>query len=80
MTTITPQFQPGDRVFSHYTMQWGTVAVSTSALAGQGTWYRVNWDDGGMDEMNDGNGNWDMARIIPPNVASRYGYGTDPKE
>jgi hypothetical protein len=29
--------------------------------------------------MDDAHGNWDMARIVPPHIAERYGYGSDPR-
>jgi hypothetical protein len=85
-----PQFKPGDRVFSHYTMQWGTVervkntvrdathGVTGAALPDT-TWYRVRSDDGSIELLDDAHGDWDMARIVPPDVAERNGYGTDPK-
>jgi len=42
-------------------------------------WHTVEWDDGGTSIMNDGGTmGWDMARIIPPHIAKRYGYGDDP--
>jgi len=85
-----PAFQEGDRVFSHYAMQWGTVEAedhtvrgSTHGVTGDAlpdtTWYRVRMDDGSQELLDDAHGNWDLARIIPPAVASRYGYGADPK-
>jgi hypothetical protein len=29
--------------------------------------------------LDDAHGNWDMARMVPPRIAERYGYGADPK-
>ena len=84
-----PQFKPGDRCFSHYTMKWGTVkrecitrrgdihGVTGSPLPDT-TWYDVEWDDGLTDMMDDAHGDWDMARIVPPKIAEQYGYGQDP--
>ncbi|WP_297775403.1 hypothetical protein [Mycobacterium sp.] len=86
-----PLFKRGDRVFSHYTMGWGTVTVvgqpELVRHAGQetgdtDTWHVVQWDDErqGTSLMNDGGTlGWEHARILPPRVASRNGYGTDPK-
>jgi hypothetical protein len=85
-----PQFSAGDRVFSHYQMQWGTIervgetrrgethGVTGSKLPDT-TWYDVAFDDGSRNMMDDAHGNWDMARILPPRIAKRYGYGDDPK-
>lgn len=90
MTQTQPQFKPGDRVFSHYTMKWGKVysigrtdrdqkhGVTGNPLPDT-TWYDVIWDDGGSDMMDDAHGDWDMARIVPPHIAKQYGYGDDPK-
>lgn len=72
-------FDPGDRVFSHYTMSWGTVLEAQSHDDHSGTWYQVKFDRGSMDLMNDADGNWEMARIVPPDVAVRYGYPADTK-
>lgn len=84
------QFKPGDRVFSHYEMKWGTIkrvattyrdqthGVTGTALPDT-TWYDVLLDGGGLSHLDDGHGNWDMARIVPPQIAERFGYGSDPK-
>lgn len=93
MTNTEPQFKVGDRVFSHYTMKWGTIEqIQTTDRdryrQGTGkpedrmddtTWYDVRNDDDTRDLLDDAHGNWDMARIVPPHIASRYGYGDDPK-
>lgn len=94
MTTQTqPQFQIGDRVFSHYAMKWGTIKrlVSTDRdryYRGTGkpedrmddtTWYDVEMDGGGIEMLDDAHGNWEMARVVPPRIAERYGYGSDPQ-
>lgn len=85
-----PMFKPGDRVFSHYAMDWGTIqsvdktdeptthGVTGSPLPGT-TWYTVAMDKGRRESFDDADGNWDLARIVPPSVAKRYGYGDDPK-
>lgn len=92
MTQTEPQFKPGDRVFSHYEMDWGTVegilhtvrgakhGVTGDALPDT-TWYDVRFDKAshGTTMMDDAHGNWDMARIVPPHIATRYGYGKDPQ-
>jgi hypothetical protein len=90
-TESKPQFGVGDRVFSHYAMDWGTVkkvgkternqshGVTGSALPDT-TWYEVEMDKGGTQLLDDAHGDWDMARLIPPSIARRYGYGEDPKE
>lgn len=92
MTTQTePKFKPGDRVFSHYVMDWGTVKGinhtvrdATSGVNGSKlpdtTWYDVEMDKTKRTEMlDDAHGDWEMARIVPANIASRYGYGADPR-
>jgi hypothetical protein len=87
--SVEPRFSPGDRVFSHYTMTWGTVRyVDHTQPAGvhgvtgdplpPSTWYMVVMDDDSCHLLDDANGNWDLARIIPARVASLYGYMTDP--
>lgn len=85
-----PQFKPGDRVFSHYTMRWGTIdhvrntveptphGVTGNMLPAT-TWYAVRNDDGGVDYLDDAHGEWDLARIVPPHIARRFGYGDDPR-
>lgn len=85
-----PQFAVGDRCFSHYTMAWGTVesvghtteptthGVTGSPLPGS-TWYTVRSDSGEINQLDDAHGDWELARLLPPAVASRYGYGSDPK-
>lgn len=90
-TETQPQFAVGARVFSHYVMDWGTVerigqtrrgdthGVTGSPLPDT-TWYTVRMDkSGGTELLDDAHGNWDMARIVPPEIAARFGYGTDPK-
>lgn len=85
-----PKFQPGDRCFSHYVMDWGTIEAIGETRRGDvhgvtgsplpdTTWYAVKMDKGGTERLDDAHGNWDMARIVPPEIAARYGYGTDPK-
>jgi hypothetical protein len=32
-----------------------------------------------LELLDDGGGDWELARIIPPQIAKRYGYGSDPK-
>lgn len=88
MPLTQPRFKDGDRCFSHYTMKWGTVVKLKERvdvrLRGVATgdidhWYDVRWDDDSTDLMNDGGSQgWEMARIIPPAVAERFGYGKDP--
>lgn len=84
-----PQFEPGDRVFSHYAMKWGTVKRLLNTTRGDthgvtgsplpdSTWYAVEFDDGSSNVLDDAHGDWDMARIVPPQIAERYGYGSDP--
>jgi hypothetical protein len=89
-----PQFKPGDRFFTHYDMRWGTVLALDHTVRGavhgvtgsplpDTTWYAVRYD--GDPEhavsalLDDAHGDWDMARIVPPQIAERYGYGSDPK-
>lgn len=88
--TSEPQFKVGDRVFSHYTMRWGTIVSvdrtyrdQTHGVTGSKlpdtTWYDVRADDGTRHLLDDAHGNWNMARIVPPAIAERYGYGPDPQ-
>ena len=46
------------------------------------TWYDVHYDgdpEGRTSSMlDDAHGNWDMARMVPPHIAKRFGYGDDP--
>jgi hypothetical protein len=83
-------FDEGDRVFSHYEMKWGAIEEVGKTYTGQThgvtgsplpdtTWYRVRMDDGSVSLLDDGHGNWNMARIVPPHIARRFGYGSDPK-
>lgn len=89
-TQTQPQFQVGDRFFTHYDMKWGTVQrvgqTRRGAVHGvtgnplpDTTWYSVVYDDQGTSMLDDAHGNWDMARMVPPEIAKRYGYGSDPK-
>jgi len=90
MMQTEPQFKVGDRFFSHYEMQWGTVeSIShtsrdqTHGVTGEPlydtTWYRVKLDIGGHSLLDDAHGRWDMARMVPPHIAKLYGYGDDPQ-
>lgn len=86
------QFRIGDRVFSHYTMKWGTIERVGNTDRGRfyrgtglekdrmpdTTWYDVRADDKSIDMLDDAHGNWELARIVPPAIARRYGYGDDP--
>ena len=85
-----PAFKVGDRCFSHYTGQWGTVEEVGRTMRGgvhgvtrrplpDTTWYRVACDGGGHELLDDAHGDWEMARMVPPQIAERYGYGSDPK-
>jgi hypothetical protein len=42
------------------------------------TWYWVRTDEGTTELLDDAHGNWDMARIVTPEIAEKYGYGKDP--
>lgn len=73
-------FQVGDRVFSHYVMDWGTVeGIDAASNFRNSVWYRVRMDKGGVESLDDAGGQWEFARVIPPEVAERYGYGADPR-
>jgi hypothetical protein len=90
-----PQFKEGDRFWTHYDYRWGTVlkvketrrgdvhGVTGSKLPDT-TWYDVHYDgdpEGQTSSMlDDAHGNWDMARMVPPHIARRFGYGDDPKK
>jgi hypothetical protein len=93
MAQTEPQFKAGDRFFTHYDMKWGTVIKEhhtvrdavhgvTGSKLPDTTWYDVRYDS---DEewrtssmLDDAHGNWDMARMVPPHIAKRFGYGDDP--
>jgi hypothetical protein len=93
MTRSEPKFKPGDRVFSHYLMKWGTVLSEHRTVRDQvhgvtggklpdTTWYEVQVDGAELmrpELLDDAHGDWEMARIVPPHIAERYGYGPDPK-
>jgi hypothetical protein len=88
LTTTTPRFAVDDRVFSRYTMSCGRIVsidrtddptphgVTGDMLPGS-TWYTVLMDNGDREYLDDANGNWDLARIVPLSVARRYGYKVD---
>ncbi len=90
MTQTQPQFKPGDRFFTHYDMRWGTVvSIShtvrdaihgvTGSKLPDTTWYNVEYDRGNQGQLlDDAHGNWDYARMVPPSIAKKYGYGDDP--
>lgn len=90
MTTQTqPQFTPGDRFWTHYDYKWGTVVSIDRTYRGEThgvtgsplpdtTWYNVRYDDGSTSLLDDAHGDWDMARMMPPWIARRFGYGDDP--
>lgn len=76
---VEPRFQPGDRVFSHYTMSSGTIRTIDHVGTDRDgrpytTWYMVVMDDNRCELLDDHNGNWELARIVPPAVARKYGY------
>ena len=89
MTQTEPQFKPGDRFWTHYDYQWGTVirinttyrdqkhGVTGSPLPDT-TWYDVKYDNGATSMLDDAHGDWNMARMVPPRIAVRYGYGKRP--
>lgn len=90
MPQTEPQFKPGDRFWTHYDYQWGTVVKLNHTVRGavhgvtgdplpDTTWYEVKYDDGATSLLDDAHGNWEMARMVPPHIAQRYGYGTDPQ-
>jgi hypothetical protein len=81
---VKTKFSVGDRCFSHYTMSWGTIeAVDHEGTDQEGreytTWYSVRMDNDRRELLDDAHGDWEMARIVPPHIASYYGYGVDPK-
>src|SRR3954452_3710385 len=93
MTQTEPYFKPGDRFWTHYDYRWGTVVKlnhtvrdATHGVTGNKlhdtTWYDVHYDgdpEGVSSMLDDAHGNWEMARMLPPHIAKRYGYGDDPK-
>jgi hypothetical protein len=81
---VEPRFNVGDRVFSHYTGKWGSIErIDHRGTDADGreytTWYEVRADDGTVDLLDDHDGQWTLARIVPPRIATRYGYGEDPR-
>jgi len=43
------------------------------------TWYDIRADEGHIELCDDAHGtDWNMARIVPPDIAKRYGHGDDP--
>jgi hypothetical protein len=89
MAQTEPIFKVGDRCFSHYVMGWGTVEKVGETRRGDKhgvtgdplpdtTWYTVRMDKGSTELLDDAHGDFDMARLVPPHIAKRYGYGDDP--
>jgi hypothetical protein len=85
-----PAFKPGDRFWTHYDYRWGTVIAlhhtvrdAVHGVTGDPlpdtTWYDVRYDNGRTSTLDDAHGDWEMARMVPPQIAERYGYGRDPK-
>jgi hypothetical protein len=76
------RFKTGDRVFSHYVMDWGTVQDDGVSRSGESdAWYDVRMDKTHrIESLNDGGLDIDAARIVSPEIAERFGYGTDPTE
>lgn len=66
-------FKKGDRGYSHYTCKWGTVAEDQKGTEGFDAWFHVRNDDDTRDLLN-------PERFVTPEVAKRYGYGTDPRK
>ncbi|HSD78523.1 MAG TPA: hypothetical protein VLA98_14010 [Solirubrobacteraceae bacterium] len=69
---------------------WGTIERidhtrrgSTHGVTGNPlpdtTWYWIRTDEGGTELLDDAHGEWELARVVPPHIARRYGYGDDPK-
>jgi hypothetical protein len=91
MTEVKTKLSVGDRVFSHYVINkatgdngWGTIEAINHEGTNQDdeeytTWYDVRMDHGQRELLDDAHGNWEMARLVPPHIASWYGYGVDPK-
>lgn len=66
----------GERGFSHYQMEWGTVIEGQKdpdARDGWDAWFEVRFDGGTTHLMN-------AERFVSPELAARYGYGADPRE
>jgi hypothetical protein len=96
MAQTEPQFKEGDRFWTHYDYRWGTVlkpsrrlgaatcmaSLEASCLTPPGTTCtttairKVRLSS----MLDDAHGNWDMARMVPPHIARRFGYGDDPKK
>ena len=90
MAQTEPQFKVGDRFWTHYDYQWGVVERINNTISGaihgatkeplpDTTWYNVRYDNGDVALLDDAHGDWDMARMVPPHIAKKYGYGDDPK-
>lgn len=90
--TGQPAFKEGDRFWTHYDYKWGTVERINHTVRGathgvtgtplpDTTWYDVRYDgdDRTSSMLDDAHGDWDMARMVPPDIAKAYGYGSDPK-
>lgn len=92
MAQTEPQFKPGDRFWTHYDYRWGTVIKEhhtvrdavhgvTGSKLRDTTWYDVQYDgdDRVSSMLDDAHGLWDLARMVPPHIAKRFGYGDDPR-
>lgn len=69
---------------------WGTIESVEETYTGRvrgdtgepmqdTTWYMVRMDEGQREYLDDAHGNWDLARLLSPEVAESDGYGKDPK-
>lgn len=67
----------GERGFSHYTDKWGVVTKTEGTtdeappVEGWDGWFTVVHDDGSSNLLN-------AQRFIAPDLAQRFGYGSDP--
>lgn len=69
---------------------WGTIVSIDDTIRGathgvtgsklpDTTWYTIKTDEGGRELLDDAHGEWEMARILTPAIAKRFGYGEDPQ-
>jgi hypothetical protein len=64
----------GERGFTHYDMEWGTVIrgqKDPEAREGWDAWFEVRYDNGKTCLLN-------AERFLTPELARIHGYGTDP--
>ena len=64
----------GERGFSHYEMDWGTVLTAPEGPGGFEGWFYVAFD-----KQRQGRTLMNAERFVTPALAEEFDYGTDPE-